>query len=39
MSIMEVARSALPWTMILLTFLLLITYVPAITLTLPNLLF
>ena len=39
MSIMEVARAALPWTLVLLLFLVLITYVPAITLLLPNLLF
>ena len=39
MSIMGVARAALPWTLILLAFLAIITYVPAITLALPNLLF
>ena len=39
LSIMGVARAALPWTLILLAFLVIITYVPAITLTLPNLLF
>jgi C4-dicarboxylate transporter DctM subunit len=39
MSIMAVARAALPWTMILLVFLLMITYIPAIALYLPNLLF
>jgi C4-dicarboxylate transporter, DctM subunit len=39
MSIMEVVRAALPWTMVLLVFLVLITYVPAITMFLPNLLF
>jgi len=39
MSIMQVVRAALPWTMILLLFLVIITYVPAITLFLPNLLF
>jgi C4-dicarboxylate transporter DctM subunit len=39
MSITQVARAALPWTLILLTFLVLVTYVPAITLFLPNLLF
>ena len=39
MSIMGVARAALPWTMILLLFLVIITYVPAITLFLPNMLF
>ena len=39
MSIMGVARAALPWTLILLAFLVIITYVPALTLFLPNLLF
>ena len=39
MSIMQVVRAALPWTLVLLLFLVIITYVPAITLFLPNLLF
>jgi C4-dicarboxylate transporter DctM subunit len=39
MSILGVAKAALPWTLILLAFLILITYVPIITLVLPNLLF
>jgi C4-dicarboxylate transporter, DctM subunit len=39
MSIMEVVRAALPWTMVLLLFLVLVTYIPAITMFLPNLLF
>ncbi len=39
MSIMQVARAALPWTLVLLLFLVIITYVPAIALFLPNLLF
>jgi len=39
MSIMSVARAALPWTLVLLLFLVIITYVPPITLFLPNLLF
>jgi C4-dicarboxylate transporter, DctM subunit len=39
MSITEVVRAALPWTMVLLLFLVLVTYVPAVTLFLPNLLF
>jgi len=39
MSIMAVARAALPWTMVLVVFLILITYVPAVTMFLPNLLF
>ncbi|MDP2066468.1 MAG: TRAP transporter large permease subunit [Burkholderiaceae bacterium] len=39
MSIMQVARAALPWTLVLLLFLAIITYVPAITMFLPNMLF
>lgn len=39
MSIMGVARAALPWTLVLLLFLMIITYVPAITMFLPKLLF
>lgn len=39
MSIMGVAAAALPWTLVLLAFLMLITYIPAISLALPNLLF
>lgn len=39
MSIMAVARAALPWTTVLVVFLILITYVPAITMFLPDLLF
>ncbi len=39
MSIMAVARAALPWTLVLVAFLILITYVPAVTMFLPNLLF
>jgi C4-dicarboxylate transporter DctM subunit len=39
MSIMTVARAALPWTGVLLLFLIIITYVPQIALVLPNLLF
>ena len=39
MSIMQVVRAAAPWLMVLLTFLVIITYVPQITLFLPNLLF
>ena len=39
MSIGRVVRAALPWTVILLVFLLIVTYVPAITLFLPNLFF
>ena len=33
------ARAALPWTLVLLLFLVIITYVPVIALFLPNLLF
>jgi C4-dicarboxylate transporter DctM subunit len=39
MSIGQVVRAALPWTTVLLVFLVIVTYVPAITLFLPNLLF
>lgn len=39
MSILGVARAALPWTLVLLLFLMIITYVPAITMFLPNMLF
>ncbi|HEX6143093.1 MAG TPA: TRAP transporter large permease subunit [Geminicoccaceae bacterium] len=39
MTILEVVRAALPWLMILLVFLGLITYIPAISLFLPNLLY
>jgi C4-dicarboxylate transporter DctM subunit len=34
-----VVRAALPWLMVLLSFLVIATYVPAISLWLPNLLF
>ena len=39
MSIGEVVRAALPWTALLLVFLMIVTYVPVITLWLPKLLF
>ena len=39
MSIAQVARAALPWTSVLLLFLIIVTYWPAMTLFLPNLLF
>lgn len=39
MSIMSVARAALPWTMVLVAFLILVTYVPAVSMFLPNMLF
>lgn len=38
MNVTQVVRAALPWTLILLGFLMLITYVPAISTFLPNLL-
>jgi len=39
MSITQVVRAALPWLMVLLVFLVIVTYVPAMTLFLPELLF
>ncbi|MFZ5538360.1 MAG: TRAP transporter large permease [Pseudomonadota bacterium] len=39
MSIMQVVHAALPWTLILLLFLVIVTYVPVLSLLLPNLLF
>jgi C4-dicarboxylate transporter DctM subunit len=39
MSLVEVMRAALPWLSILLAFLMMITYIPKISLVLPNLLF
>ena len=39
MSIMQVARAALPWTTVLLVFLAIVTYVPWVSLVLPNALF
>jgi C4-dicarboxylate transporter DctM subunit len=39
MSIGEVVRAALPWLSVLLVFLVIVTYVPPMTLWLPNLLF
>ncbi|KAB2875598.1 MAG: TRAP transporter large permease subunit [Burkholderiaceae bacterium] len=39
MSIMQVARAALPWTSVLLAFLIFVTYVPWLSLVLPNALF
>lgn len=38
-SVGQVVRAASPWLLILLSFLVIITYVPAITLWLPNLIF
>jgi len=39
MSIMEVVRAALPWLMVLLVFLVIVTYVPQLSLWLPGMLF
>ena len=39
MSLMQVTRAALPWLTVLLVFLALVTYVPSITLALPNAIF
>lgn len=39
MSVMEVVRAALPWLSVLLAFLVLVTYVPQLSLWLPGLLF
>jgi C4-dicarboxylate transporter DctM subunit len=39
MSIVQVTKAALPWLTVLLVFLAIVTYIPQITLFLPNLLF
>lgn len=39
MSMVQVMRAALPWLSVLMAFLVIITYVPQVTLFLPNLLF
>ena len=39
MSIVQVTKAALPWLSILVVFLMIITYVPQISLVLPNLIF
>ncbi|HRF61473.1 MAG TPA: TRAP transporter large permease subunit [Candidatus Competibacter sp.] len=39
MPIWEVVKAALPWLMVMLTFLIIITYIPGISLFLPRLLF
>jgi C4-dicarboxylate transporter DctM subunit len=39
MSIGQVVHAAVPWLMVLLAFLAMVTYIPQITLALPNLLF
>ncbi len=36
MSLVQVARAALPWLAVLLVFLVMVTYIPAISLALPN---
>ena len=39
MPLTDVVRAALPWLMVLLSFLVVITYIPEISTYLPNLLF
>ena len=39
MSLMQVTRAALPWLSVLLVFLVIVTYIPAVTLALPNAIF
>ncbi|GAB4212563.1 MAG: C4-dicarboxylate TRAP transporter large permease protein DctM [Rhodoferax sp.] len=39
MNLVQVTRAALPWLTVLLLFLALVTYIPAISLALPNLIF
>ena len=39
MGVLEVVRAALPWLMVLLAFLVIVTYVPWVSLLLPNALF
>ena len=39
MSIMQVVRAALPWSLVLLAFLMVVTYVPGLSLWLPRLMF
>ena len=39
MSIVQVTHAALPWLLVLLVFLAMVTYIPSITLFLPNLMF
>jgi C4-dicarboxylate transporter DctM subunit len=38
-SVAQVVRAAMPWLSVLLVFLVLVTYVPSLSLYLPNLLF
>jgi len=39
MDIMDVIKAVLPWLLILLTFLMIVTYIPQVSLFLPNLMF
>lgn len=39
MSLVQVTKAALPWLMVLLTFLVMVTYIPQITLFLPDMMF
>jgi C4-dicarboxylate transporter DctM subunit len=39
MTVMDVVRAALPWLGVLLTFLIIVTYIPIVSLGLPDLLF
>jgi len=39
MNLVQVTKAALPWLMVLLVFLVMVTYIPAITLTLPDMIF
>jgi C4-dicarboxylate transporter DctM subunit len=39
MSIARVVGAALPWTLVLLVFLVIVTYLPSMTLWLPTLMF
>ena len=38
MSLTQVIRAAMPWLMLLLSFLMIITYIPAVSMALPNML-
>jgi C4-dicarboxylate transporter DctM subunit len=38
MPLTAVIRAAMPWLMLLLSFLMVITYIPAVSMALPNLL-
>jgi C4-dicarboxylate transporter DctM subunit len=39
MNLVQVTKAALPWLMVLLVFLVMVTYIPAISLALPNAIF